>query len=296
MGHDGSVDIPRPPTGVGLTAVGVAGFRAVESARPDALFHDPWAGRFVAAAGLPPDLGRDRLRSPELDALWARFAAHMVVRTQFFDRYLIDAAAAGIRQVVVLAAGLDTRGLRLPWPASLHLWELDLPEMTSFKEQVLADAGATAACDRSVVPVDLRLDWPDAIRQAGHRADLPTAWLAEGLLMYLSPDENDRLLDGISDLSAPGSRLGLSAADQSIMDSPLARRELDVVGDPRPDLRSLWRSGFEAPPIDWLTAHGWRARAYESGVCAEDYGRPLPAVSSEEAGAGNEWLLVAHRD
>jgi hypothetical protein len=142
--------------------------------------------------------------------------------------------------------------------------------------------------------VDLRLDWPDAFRQAGHQADLPTAWLAEGLLLYLGPDENDRLLDGISDLSTPGSRLGLSAANQSIMDSPLARRELDVVGDPWPDLRSLWRSGFDAPPIDWLTAHGWRARAYESGVGAEDYGQPLSAVSSEEAGAGDEWLLVAH--
>jgi methyltransferase (TIGR00027 family) len=286
---------PRTPTGVGLTALGVAAFRALESPRPDALFHDPWAARFVSAAGFPPDLGRDRLSSAELEHLWDRMAAHMVVRTRFFDQYLLEAAAAGIRQVVVLAAGLDTRALRLPWPTGLRLWELDFPAMTDFKEQVLADADATAACDRRVVPVDLRLDWSGALRQAGHRAEVPTAWLAEGLLMYLTPEEDDRLLDGITDLSAPGSRLGVSAASPAILDSPLTRMALDVFGEASLDLRSLWRSGFEEPPRSWMESRGWRPQVYDTAGCAETYGRPLPAPSPDEAAAGAEWLLTADR-
>jgi methyltransferase (TIGR00027 family) len=294
--HHEAMNGPRPPTGVGLTAVAGAGFRAQETARPDALFHDPWAAHFVAAAGLPSDLGRDRLPSAELEHHWDRMAVHMVIRTRFFDQYLLDAATAGIRQVVVLAAGLDTRALRLPWTTAPRLWELDLPSMTDFKEQVLADAAATAVCDRRVVPADLRLDWPEALRQAGHRADLPTAWLAEGLLMYLAPQENDRLLDRITDLSAPGSRLGLSAASPSILDSPLTRVALDVFGDPALDVRSLWRSGFEEPPRGWLESRGWRSQVYDTTHCAETYGRPLPAPSPDEAAAGTEWLLTATRD
>jgi methyltransferase (TIGR00027 family) len=136
----------------------------------------------------------------------AAFWSHAVVRTRFFDDYLADAAGGGIRQVVLLAAGLDTRAYRLPWPVGVRLFELDLPEVLDFKQRVLDQQAATARCDRRAIGVDLRQDWVRPLSEAGLQPDRPTAWLVEGLLAYLSADETARLLTTVGDLSAGGSR------------------------------------------------------------------------------------------
>jgi methyltransferase (TIGR00027 family) len=286
---------PAIPPGVGLTALGVAALRAEESTRPDRLFTDPWAGRFTAAAGLPLDFPGNRDTGGDAGLFWARMAAYLVVRTRFFDEYVLAAAAAGIDQVVVLAAGLDTRALRLPWPARVRVWELDLPDMMRFKEQVLAHANTPAGCVRTAVPADLREDWPAALREAGHDAGRPTAWLAEGLLLYLTEEENDRLLDRVGRMSVPASRLAVSAGNRTVVTSPLGGTSLDAIGDASIELRSLWRSGFDAPPVDWLTGHGWRATSHDAAELGVGYGRPLPATRPREAALGTEWLLTAVR-
>jgi methyltransferase (TIGR00027 family) len=287
------MDISPRPSGVGLTAVGVAAFRAMETARSDALFHDPWAERFVAAANLPSDAGRELFRKADLEQLWTAMAAYMVVRTRFFDQYLLDAAVAGIPQVVILAAGLDTRAFRLPWPPGTRLWEVDLPAMIAFKEHVLGDV--TPVGDRTTVPADLRLDWSEALRQAGHRPVLPTVWLAEGLVMYLSPEENDRLVDRISALSATGSRLALCAASRAGMPTRLSRTFAEDLGEPSLDLDSLWRSDFDQPPADLLARHGWRPQVYDAAACAEAYGRPLPDIPAEGEAPPTGWMVTADR-
>ena len=142
---------PAVPTGVGMTALWVAQARAEESSRPDRLFEDSLAQAFIGAAGY--------ITLPQLEEhfgeIYPYIREHVAIRTRFFDDYLLQACAAGCRQVVILAAGVDTRAFRLPWPEGVQLFELDLPEIFTFKEQVLAREGAKPVCQRTVVEADL---------------------------------------------------------------------------------------------------------------------------------------------
>lgn len=147
--------------GVGKTALGVAMVRVHESRRADRLFEDPYAEAFLQAAPATFDTEqRAAARGGDMASWGVAFWSHAVIRTRFFADYLIKAAGDGIRQLVLLAAGLDTRAFRLPWPDGVRLYELDLREVLRFKDRVLAARTAIARCERTVVPVDLREDWP----------------------------------------------------------------------------------------------------------------------------------------
>jgi methyltransferase (TIGR00027 family) len=282
------------PTGVGLTAVGVAAARATENRRSDPLFNDPFAADFAAAAGTALS---DRLHATEDNGdLWSWVVVHVPIRTRFFDDYFRETCAAGCRQVVILAAGLDTRAFRLTWPAGVRLFELDTPEVLAFKEKVLAERAATPACERVVISTDLREDWPAALLQAGFHPGEPTAWLAEGLLIYLTQDECDRLLEAIGQLSAPGSRLAIEYAPQAAV-----QFLIDALGE-SPDaalLKTLERSGVrEEDPTSWLGRHGWRAQGYTLTERAQAYGRPLPDFTGPLAQlrlAAEGGLVIARR-
>src|SRR3984957_11611557 len=132
----------------------------------------------------------------------------MAARPRFFDDFFVEATKAGIRQAVILASGLDARAYRLPWPGGTTVYEIDQPQVIEFKSRTLAELGASPTADRRAVAVDLRDDWPTALREAGFDPTQPTAWSAEGLLGYLPPEAQDRLLDTVTALSAPGSRIG----------------------------------------------------------------------------------------
>src|SRR6266446_3596463 len=151
------------PRGVGQTAIGVARIRARESERADRLFHDPYAGAFVTAAQgavagqrTPPE---QRTPPDERTSLGEIFQERVVIRTRFLDDYLIAAAAAGCRQVVLLAVGMDTRGYRLEWPAGTRLFEIDQPDVLAFKDAVLKRQGAVPRCHRAALAADLRENW-----------------------------------------------------------------------------------------------------------------------------------------
>ena len=131
----------------------------------------------------------------------------IAVRTRFFDDFLLDAAAAGLRQAVILAAGLDARGYRLALPPGTAVFEIDQPKVIEFKATTLAGLGAAPTSEWRAVGIDLRDDWPTALRESSFDIDQPTAWIAEGLLMYLPPEAQNRVLDNITRLSAPGSRI-----------------------------------------------------------------------------------------
>jgi methyltransferase (TIGR00027 family) len=212
---------------VGVTATMVAAARAIATRADRPLINDPFAQPLVRAVGV--DL-LTRLASGELDpselndvgdvqdgatasaGAMSRMADNMAVRTKFFDEFFLDATEAGIKQAVILASGLDSRAYRLRWPAGTVVYEVDQPQVIKFKTQTLAELGATPTADRRVVAVDLRDDWPTALRAAGFDPEQPTAWSAEGLLGYLPPEAQDRLLDTITELSAPGSRFATESA------------------------------------------------------------------------------------
>ena len=116
---------------------------------------------------------------------------------------------------MILASGLDTRAYRLPWPADTVVFEIDQPEVIAFKSRTLAELGAEPTAERRTVAIDLREDWPSALQAAGFDPTQPTAWIAEGLLIYLPPDAQDRLFDDITALSAPGSRIATEHMDMA---------------------------------------------------------------------------------
>jgi len=188
----------------------VAVSRALASQGPDALLNDPLADPLVRAVGLDPFIRViDGELTVEDDPLLSRAAPNdqIAVRTRFFDDFFIAATEAGVRQAVILASGLDTRAYRLPWPAGTVVYEIDQPQVIDFKTSTLADLGANPTAQRRTVSIDLRDDWPTALRQQGFDVSQPAAWSAEGLLPYLPPEAQDRLFDNITALSAPGSQL-----------------------------------------------------------------------------------------
>ena len=208
--HDGdSWDLA---SSVGATATAVAARRAMASKGPNPLIDDPFAEPLVNAVGVEAFIkmmnGDIDLTDDDPAFTSQRLAEGMAVRTRFFDDFFTEASKAGVRQAVILAAGLDTRAYRLPWPSGTLVYEIDQPQVIEFKTRTLADLGAVPTADRKAVAVDLRDDWVGALRDIGFNTERPTAWIAEGLLGYLPPDAQDRLFDTITTLSFSGSRIG----------------------------------------------------------------------------------------
>ncbi len=268
---------PHSPS---TTALWVAWARAVEHRRPDRLFADDLAAAFLAAAGAeagtPPAEFREAL------------PVAVATRTAFFDEHLRTVTAGGIRQVVLLGAGLDTRAFRLPWPAETSLYEFDTPELLAFKETVLDRQGAAAACRRTALAIDLTGDWPALLCAAGLDPGQPVAWLAEGLLPYLEGEAADRLLTAIGRLSAPGSTLALTynpGALRTLASAP-GGRYLDDVG--------VAHSALPSHPESWLARHGWQAHAHDIVHQAVAH-RRAPAAALERTGPGTSecWLVTA---
>jgi methyltransferase (TIGR00027 family) len=203
---------------------------------------------------------------PEAAAIFAHMNNYQAVRTHFFDAYFAGAVAAGIRQIVILASGLDSRAYRLEWPAGTHVYEIDQPKVLEYKAATLAAHGAGPAAALHEVPIDLRQDWPAALKEHGFDPSQPTAWLAEGLLMYLPADAQDRLFEQITALSAPGSRVSAEAVghqDESRRAEFRARFDkfADQLGIERKiDIGDLtYNDPNRANVTDWLNAHGWTA-------------------------------------
>jgi len=269
------VTSPESMPAVSRTALGVAGLRALESRRPDRLFADPYARAFFdAGRTLFPEFAdtvEAAAKPGPASGLGALFFPRVAIRTRFCDDYLLAATAAGCEQVVLLAAGLDARAFRLAWPPRLRLFELDLPKVLEFKEEVLDQESATARCTRIVVPVDLIDHWADDLVDAGFQPEKRTAWLAEGLLIYLSYDEASRLLTTVSELSPPGSQL--SFEHSANRDGGLTAHVRSIPGSE--PLTDLWKGGLADRAPEWLAEHGWRTQTYSRSSLAAEYGRTL---------------------
>jgi len=196
----------------------VAAARAMATTADNALINDPFAEPLVRAVGVDffTRLVTGELRPEDLDSDnetvgMQRMTENMAVRTKFFDEFFLTATQAGIRQAVILASGLDSRAYRLAWPSGTTVYEIDQPDVIEFKTKTLAELGAEPTAKRRTVAMDLRYDWPSALIEEGFDPHQPTAWSAEGLLGYLPPDSQDRLLDTITELSAPSSRVAVES-------------------------------------------------------------------------------------
>jgi len=264
-------------TSVGATAVMVALARAAETASADPLIRDQFAGPLVSTPELegvreqvtawwtaePDDADQ---AAPNSQAGAQQMVDYQAVRTHFFDAYFVDAAGAGIRQVVILAAGLDSRAYRLDWPAGTAVYEIDLPKVLEYKAQTLASHGATPVADRRPVPVDLRHDWPQALRDNGFDANLPTAWLAEGLLPFLPAAAQESMFGSIDTLSGSGSRIAVEnfGVDQEKRrEAEQKWAELKAIREARGQDTSfnpfdLWFDDEGRPDAgDWFGARSW---------------------------------------
>ncbi len=275
-----------PLSSLARTAVEVATARAHESERPDRLFDDPYAAAFAAATAAPPQT--DAEDDDAAERARRALAFQVAIRTRFFDDFLLDACESDCRQVVLLAGGLDTRAFRLPWPVNVRLFELDLPEVIVFKDGILNSRGAVARCERRAVAIDLRDDWPSALLGAGFEPAEPTAWLAEGLLIYLTADEVTELLRSVGDLSAPGSWLACERAN--FADPALLEQAQTLFGPEH--FSALWKGGLGYDAADWLPAHGWEVHAHDVALIAAAYDRP----ADEGVGGGFLTAVYAGRD
>jgi methyltransferase (TIGR00027 family) len=282
---------------VGATATMVAAARAIASREPDAIIDDPFADPLVRAVGmdfftrwLDGEIGTSDEDGGEITRL---MTSVMAVRTRFFDDFFTDATAAGIRQAVILASGLDARAYRLQWPAGTVVYEIDQPKVIEFKNTTMASIGAAPTADRRTVSIDLRDDWPAALRRNGFDASKPTAWAAEGLLMYLPPDAQDRLFDDIATLSAPGSRLATEYhpdAGKSIGERAEAFRERWREHGFDMNLADLFYKGERNPVVEYLTEHGWQVTARDRPQMFVEYGRHFP--DGDELGPMRNSLAV----
>ena len=270
---------------VGATATMVAAARAVATRRDAPLISDPFAERLVTAVGIDfftklatGELDPGTLRDdPSMNV--RRMSDGLAARTKFFDDFFLEATATGIRQAVILASGLDSRAYRLPWPAGTKVYEVDQPQVIDFKTTTMAQSGALPTAERHTVAIDLRYDWPAALREAGFDPAMPTAWIAEGLLGYLPPEAQDRLLDHITALSAPGSWFGT----ESITD--LGNVDQEQIKERMREMAEQWRDhGFDLDMTvllyfgdrneasAYLDAHGWKTSGRTNKELFADYG------------------------
>ncbi|MGK5530949.1 class I SAM-dependent methyltransferase [Streptomyces sp. URMC 129] len=293
------VDMARRNTGVeggvGLTALMVAAARAIETHRPDALARDVYAEHFVRAARASAGWPVHPREVPDGDAnpLWGRLGRYFGLRTRVLDDFLLRSVRAGIRQVVVLGAGLDARAFRLGWPSGCVVFEIDRAEVLDFKHRVLGGLSAAPRATRVPVAADLAADWAGALTGAGFAPDAPTAWLAEGLLLYLPRAAEGRLIDVVDRLSAGGSAFAfevkLGARSPEVREDPIysaTRRQLGIDlhalfdGDPRPDSAGD------------LASRGWSTSVHTPFAFTRRHGRG-PRLRRNDALADNRWFFAA---
>jgi methyltransferase (TIGR00027 family) len=276
---------------VGATALGIAQARASESECERPLFTDPYARLFIDAAtarGWSSPLNDETIAElqkadPQLTERMQAMFGYAACRTKYFDEFFIAAGAAGIEQVVILAAGLDARAWRLPWVSDTVVYEIDQPKVLEFKSETLRANDAKPAIKYVAVPIDLRQDWPKALREAGFQPAEPTAWSAEGLLLYLPADAQDRLFERIQELSAQGSRIAVETFnseffDPERLDQRRARmqrmREAAArAGHEMADPEELWFPEERADVAEWLGEHGWQVTATEARELMTRYHR-----------------------
>lgn len=274
-------------TSVGSTALFVATARALEAQKPDPLVVDPYAEIFCrAVGGSAADVldGKDPDHQLKTDDFGVHFVNFQGARTKYFDEYFRRAADAGVRQVVILAAGLDSRAYRLDWPAATTIFEHNQPQVLDFKREVLAGVDAHPRAERREIAVDLREDWPQALRDSGFDPDKPSAWIAEGLLIYLPASAQEQLFTGIDALAGHGSHVaveeGAPLTPEDFEAAVAAERAANEQGEQRMFFQLVYNEQC-APAAEWFGSRGWTAVPTPLADYLRQVGRPVPGPDTE---------------
>jgi methyltransferase (TIGR00027 family) len=281
------------PSSVGLTAFAACAARSIEGSRRDRLISDPFAAKFVHGAKLGNQLPLSINEVEQDSMLSSRFAG---VRTRVFDDFLRTSIDRGVVQVVILATGLDARAFRLPWLSNIDLYEVDHPDVLTFKDAVLSDIGAQPHCRRHVVAADLAEGWGTLLQAAGYDQNSPTAWMAEGLLPYLSPQAEKDLVSTIRAMSSVGSWLCLEYMPSDVVAKFRDHQQLEMTSDALGvSIREMWNAEPREEVPDLLRGLGWAVNFQSLEDCAVSLGTPLlgefytPSSDAEGADSGNDF-------
>jgi methyltransferase (TIGR00027 family) len=269
------------------TARWVAAQRARESERADCLFCDPWASRLAGREG-----NQALELSEKVNPRHQETAAYIAIRVRFLDDFALRLASEGIRQVVLLAAGMDARAFRLPWPAGTSVYEVDHPELLQLKEDILQKEQAVPGCRRTVLGVDLGGNWTVGLEQLGFTPVEPSTWILEGLLYYLPEAAVHRVLQQVSELASPGSGLGADLVSQSTLTSPWLQAALKQMEESG----FAWKFGSDDPER-LLASYGWGAQVRQVGEAGANFGRwESPVVPREQNAVPRTFLLAARKN
>ena len=266
---------------LGLTAHWTASVRAREGEREDHLFHDPWA------AILAGPEGRSWIEQRTEESV-----IPIVTRTRYFDDFLQRIThQQKIRQVVLMAAGLDTRAFRLNWPEQTRLFELDQPTVLAYKDQLILSAGGKPGCERQTIAVDLTGSWWEALLKSGFDSQASSAWLLEGFLFYIPNENIVQILNEVTSLAAMGSWLGFDIINGVMLTSVMTRKWIDMqaaAGAP-------W-IGTMDDPVAFLAAQGWEANLTQAGAEDANYGRwPFPNYPTTMPNMPHNWYVTAQK-
>jgi len=270
----------------GQTSHWLAVARAVESDRADALFIDPYA---KVLAGSTKDELHQFFHEHARPGAEFMFLSAVSIRTKYYDNELLNAMHDGVRQFVILGAGMDTRAFRLPFRSDCTVWELDLPEVFDEKEPKLKELAGHAFCKRRVVPVDLREDWTDTLCRAGFDSSRSAVFIAEGFLVYLSETDVDQLMRRLATVSTADTRLFFDVLSTEVLE--FARMQqlrdlLDSVGVP-------WKFTTRNPEA-FFERYGWTAHVTIPGDPEAHFNRwPFPHLSRSVPGIPRIYLCVA---
>jgi methyltransferase (TIGR00027 family) len=266
---------------LGSTARWTAAVRKAESERADRLFNDPWASALAGKEGV------EWIAQRTVDSVQP-----IVLRTRYFDDFLQRVTAQpNIRQVALVAAGLDTRAFRLDWPARTRLFEIDQAAVLAHKKSVLAGAGAKPACHRTAVSADLTAPWGDALVKAGFDPQRPSCWLLEGFLFYVANEHITAILGEVSRLAAPGSWIGFDIVNSLTLTSPYTKAWIDM----QAKLGAPWIGAMD-DPVAFMAARGWTVTLTQPGQPEANHGRwRLPVLPPTLPNMPHNWYVTAQK-
>jgi methyltransferase (TIGR00027 family) len=214
------------------------------------------------------------------------------IRTRYFDDRLLDMVGTGrVTQVVLVAAGMDTRAFRLGLGTEIVVFELDKPALLDLKQQRLAHARARSTCERRTVPVDLGHPWRQDLVSAGFVTGEPAVFVAEGLLGYLEEPQVHQLLDTLAHLASARSVLLADVSGRTPSGLPYVATWLA-----RLEEAGMNRRFATDDPEGLFAAHGWQAQVVEYGQEGANFGRwPWPPIDPHDTNWPRNYLISARR-
>jgi len=269
----------KPDVDLSATAHWIAAIRARENERQDALFHDPWAAMLAGEKGMA--WIKERTEESVIPIL---------LRTRYFDDFLQRIVHQDkIHQIVLMAAGMDTRAFRLEWPEGTQFFELEQSQVLHYKEEILQSAGAFPACQRTTIEVDLCGSWEEKLTKTGFDPHERSGWLLEGFLFYLPERTIAELLDRVSALASQGSRVGFDIVNRITLTHPLTLHWIQM----QAKSGAPWLGTMD-DPVGVLNALGWTARLTQAGQEDANHGRwPFPVFPTTMPDLPHNWFVTA---